>query len=207
MIYLDLQPFSLVEDRGFRELLHFLERRYEIPSRRTLSRRLPLVYDRNRVLVEKMMSESTAVSLTSDIWSSRRSQGYLTITAHFITPNWELKSCVLSTERILGAHTGENIAECIKVVMTQWNIVNKVFAMVSDNAANMKKAVDMLNLKHVPCFAHTLHLLVNESLDSVKGFSDIRTKIKKIVSYFHHSVKGSDILETQHKHNSSAIHH
>jgi hypothetical protein len=33
MIVIDLQPFSIVEDRGFHELLEYLEPRYSMPSR------------------------------------------------------------------------------------------------------------------------------------------------------------------------------
>ena len=51
---------------------------------------------------------------------------------------------------------------------------SKVFAVVSDNAANMKKSLVVLKLRHVPCFAHLIHLLVNDSLAKVKGFSAIR---------------------------------
>ncbi len=36
----DFQPFNVVADKGFRKLIRKLDRRYKIPSRKTLSEKL-----------------------------------------------------------------------------------------------------------------------------------------------------------------------
>ena len=49
MIALDYQPYMLVENRGFKELLQILEPRYHIPASTTFSRKvIPDMY--NKVL-------------------------------------------------------------------------------------------------------------------------------------------------------------
>ncbi|KAF2903519.1 hypothetical protein ILUMI_02665 [Ignelater luminosus] len=65
-------------------------------------------------------------------------------------------------------HTGQYVAEQIEVVFTDIGI-NKVVACCTDNAANMKKAWDLLREKYADkpisfygCAAHTLNLLVND---------------------------------------------
>ncbi|KAL1278525.1 hypothetical protein QQF64_025198 [Cirrhinus molitorella] len=40
MIAIDLQPYSIVEDTGFNELLHLLEPRYKLPSRRFFANKI-----------------------------------------------------------------------------------------------------------------------------------------------------------------------
>ncbi|XP_005110616.1 zinc finger BED domain-containing protein 4-like [Aplysia californica] len=135
-----------------------------------------------------------AVTLTTDIWTSRRTQAFITVTAHFMSPAWELMSCVLETPRIAEAHTAANIAVILAEVMENWRIRDKVVAIVTDNASNMVAAIEQLKIRHMPCFAHTLNLVVTDTLAAVTGFQATRKKVKDIVSFFHHSVKGSDVL-------------
>ena len=41
IITTDLQPLSVVEDAGFQSLLHLIDPRYQLPSRKTVTRMLP----------------------------------------------------------------------------------------------------------------------------------------------------------------------
>ncbi|KAF2902631.1 hypothetical protein ILUMI_03553 [Ignelater luminosus] len=66
------------------------------------------------------------------------------------------------------SHTGQYVAEQIEAVFTDIGI-NKVIACCTDNAANMKKAWDLLREKYADkpisfygCAAHTLNLFVND---------------------------------------------
>ncbi|KAI4903953.1 hypothetical protein NFI96_023418, partial [Prochilodus magdalenae] len=71
-IALDDQPFSVVEDVGFRRLLEHLEPRYTIPSRRYFSDvALPELHSLVATRVHKLINDNvTAISLTTDIWTS-----------------------------------------------------------------------------------------------------------------------------------------
>jgi hypothetical protein len=40
----------------------------------------------------------------------------------------------------------------------------KVTAMVTDSAANMRATAKLLGWPHVPCFAHTLNLVVQKGI-------------------------------------------
>ncbi|KAI7789629.1 putative zinc finger BED domain-containing protein 1-like [Triplophysa rosa] len=49
MIACDFQPFSIVEDKGFKEYSHLLDPSYSLPSRKTLSKTvMPRLYDKLR---------------------------------------------------------------------------------------------------------------------------------------------------------------
>lgn len=65
--------------------------------------------------------------------------------------------------------------------------MTKITAVVTDNAANIVKAIKDLGLKHVPCFAHTLSLAVKAAIHSDIQFSAVIEKCRKIVTYFHSS--------------------
>lgn len=156
MIVSDLQQLSVVEDKGFRRLVHGLDPRYGLPSRRELTRKhLPEMYNDT---VKQDLQETPYVSLTTDIWTSRQTRGFITVTAHFITSDWCLKSAVLETAPLKKDHTAENIGEELTRICGQWDVIDKVCAIVTDNGANVVAAVTKnAQKKHIPCFAHTLH--------------------------------------------------
>nr|XP_055036967.1 zinc finger BED domain-containing protein 4-like [Misgurnus anguillicaudatus] len=66
--------------------------------------------------------------------------------------------------------------------------------MVTDNASNMILSAQLLNLRHVPCFAHNLNLIVKKALDQTPLINDIRQKARKIVGLFRSSCKAKDKL-------------
>ena len=71
MMALDFQPFSIVEDTGFRALINHLDPRYHIPSRKYFSTTLiPEMYDQTKEKVKKTISQQAHIALTTDIWSS-----------------------------------------------------------------------------------------------------------------------------------------
>lgn len=81
-------------------------------------------------------------------------------------------------------HTSDNLAEGLLKVAKEWGIDNKVVCCVSDNAANITKAIQTLKWPHNPCFAHTINLLVRDALMVMKPTVD---KVKAIVEFFHRS--------------------
>ncbi|GFS02291.1 zinc finger BED domain-containing 4-like protein [Elysia marginata] len=69
----DLQPFSVVEDRWFKNFVKVLDSRYQLPSRRTLTRSLiPELYTSEKARVKNLLDSAEAVSLTTDIWTSQK---------------------------------------------------------------------------------------------------------------------------------------
>jgi len=51
---------------------------------------------------------------------------YLSVTAHYITDDWELKSHVISFKEIQGTHSGENLALDLLEVVKLYGIAKKV---------------------------------------------------------------------------------
>ena len=96
LIIMDIQPLSIVEDRGFRHLIHSLDPRYEIVSRKHLSSRLlPERYASEKAALVEMLKSVQHLSLTTDCWTSRANEAFTTVTCHFIDQEWELKASVL----------------------------------------------------------------------------------------------------------------
>lgn len=48
--------------------------------------------------------------------------------------------------------------------LNSWGILNKVTAIVSDSGANIKSAIRLMDIQHIPCTAHKLNLIVQQAL-------------------------------------------
>ena len=174
MLAKDLQLVSVVEDKGFINFVNLLDPRFEIPSRRAVMRMLPTKYDELKQRILRVLVQVKYVSLTTDLWTSRATEGYLTVTAHFIH-SWKLKSLVLATVKFSAEHTAEHIAVELQKVTEEWGIMSKVAAIVTDNTSNMVAAIRITGWTHIHCFSHTLNLVVQEA---IKGDSDLRKSVK-----------------------------
>jgi len=56
--------------------------------------------------------------------------------------------------------SAQNIADTLKNMLTTWNVFEKTVCIVTDNASSMVKACEILKIRNLPCFAHTLNLVV-----------------------------------------------
>ena len=91
-------------------------------------------------------------------------------------------------------HTAPNFAEELKKIAEEWEIPEKICCIITDNAANIVAAVNLLGWRHLPCFAHTLNLIVQDSLKAVDGLPSLQQKCKDIVSNFYRSSKATEKL-------------
>ena len=196
MIVTDLQPISIVEDTGFLRYTSLLDPRYEVPSRRTISRRLlPEKYEVVKKALKQKLQKLSPISLTTDIWSSRQAFSYCCLTAHAISEQWTLESYVLETFNFNTDHTAQHIQSELTRVINEWGSPT-ITCCVTDNASNMLAGIAEAGWNHLPCFAHTLNLVVQDSLKLDPTMSELQIKCKDIVSHFHRSTKSSEKLRS-----------
>ncbi|KAJ8369669.1 hypothetical protein SKAU_G00096970 [Synaphobranchus kaupii] len=195
MIVLDSQPFSLVEDIGFKAFVNKLNPTYTIPTRKALKLMVEKRYDEAK---EKAMAEvldAEYVSLTADMWTSINMDSYLGVTCYYITKETKLATVLLGVTRFPQSHTAVNIKEAQIVLMERWGIsMEKIHCLVTDNAANMLASAQLLRVRHIRCFAHTLNLVVKKALDQTLELQDIRLRAKIVVKLFRASCKAKEKL-------------
>jgi len=192
MIVLDVQPFSIVDDPGFRAFVYALDPSYQLPSRTTISRDLlPAAYNVCVGEVQAFMETVDAVTLTTDSWTSATTENYLAVTAYYLDRDYTLRSCVLECVKFSEQHTADNLANELLRVTREWKVENKVVVVVTDNAANIVSAVKKAGFKHLPCFAHTLNLVVQQGVSCIKT---LQQKVKAIVEHFHRSSVAAEKL-------------
>ena len=107
-VVVDDQPFSVVEDEGFSEVLEVAESRYNKPSRRYFADvALPALHDIVATHVHKLLDRNFKdISFTTDIWSSDLNQtSMLSLAAQWIDENFEMNRAVLHAQEFPGSQT------------------------------------------------------------------------------------------------------
>ncbi|CAH1100846.1 unnamed protein product [Psylliodes chrysocephalus] len=203
LVVKDIQPFSIVEDIGFREFCHELNPSYCLPSRKTLSKTLlPAKYLETINKTKEIISAAESVTITTDMWTSRNGDSFNGVTAHFINTHFEIKSLLLEVSVFEGAHTSANLARELRSIVTEWGVQDKILLAISDNAANIKKAIlEELKWKHFGCLAHTINLIAQDGLKSIE---DLIEKVKNIVSFFKRSNLAKERLDSFQKQNNKS---
>jgi hypothetical protein len=188
-------PFKLGDSKSFKKFVSILDNKYMLPARKQLSTTyLDLHYEKRCEVVQNQLSEAEAVHLTTDLWTDTINQiSYITVTAHMIDKTCQLYSLTLETSYIEGKHTAENIYTSILSCISKWKLANKVNTIITDNGANMIAAIKRGMWTSLPCFAHTLNLVVTDALKNVH-LSDSVDKFRKIVHIFKSSPSRNSVL-------------
>ncbi|CAH2207577.1 jg25847, partial [Pararge aegeria aegeria] len=194
MIAKGYHALRIVEEQEFRKLVEMLNPGYKLPTRKTLSESLlPKAYNKALERVKKEIVKAIAVCITTDGWRSVTNDDYIAITAHYIDPDtYKLCSVMIGCCNYNESHTMVNISEFLHEKFCEWNIDYKITAVVSDNAANILGAVRIGGWRSVSCFAHSINLLVQNSLTTI---SETVTKVKNVVEYFNRSLPGARKLK------------
>ena len=203
MIALDCQPLSIVEDLGFVRLMRKLKPNYKMPSRKYFTTNV-INSMHSSVLndVKNLVKESQHISLTTDIWTSNSNDSFISFTGHCIDSNFYRKTAVLRVKPFPDKHSADNIREMIQTTILDYNIsFNKIHLIVSDNAPNMIKGIRETGISHLPCFLHTLQLVIHDCIFKQEILKEIISKAKKIVGHFRHSnLAYSKLYDLQLKH-------
>ena len=192
----DLRPISIVNGRGFQTFVHELNSEYKVPSTNTVVKYMHVVYGELKAEVMEVLA-GCSVAITTDMWTSVATRGYITVTAHCIDREWKLISKVVATRPVDERHTGVNIAAHINAIQEEFGM-KSVTALVSDNAANMVTAAKEAKLIHVRCFAHTLQLAIHEGIKSAT-IARVSAAGRRMVTHFHHSALATNALLDEQK--------
>lgn len=148
MIICDLQPVHMVEKEGFRKLLQLLEPRYVPQPCHYIQRQLIPTFDYQvQLALKQALSGVEFCSVTLDLcvshtMTNKNRSGYLGVTCHFLTLDWEIKSALLSCLPLPNNWDSQHMLAEFDKICHDHGISNKVFRVVIDPFAG----------KHQPAF-------------------------------------------------------
>ena len=129
---------------------------------------LPAQYDVIAKYVHSILTTAKDIGFTTDIWTSDVSPtSMLSLTAQWLTDEFELKRAILYAQEFPGSHTAAAISVAFENMLEQWHVTKEnVHVVIRDNARNMAKAMGQSGVASLGCVAHTLQLTVNEGVFS-----------------------------------------
>ena len=162
-----LQPISVADDPSVKKLMAKSDPKFQVPSRKYFSQQMiPNKYEAVKCKIQNELSKCKYCAITTDLWTSQhQNRSYISLTAHFVTPEFHLKARCLQTKEILTDHSAQSIAEILRTFIAEWNINFKVFGATTDNGSNVVNAIVDLQLIHMPCIGHTLQLSIKKAFD------------------------------------------
>ncbi|KAH9792650.1 BED-type domain-containing protein [Citrus sinensis] len=198
MIIKDELPFRFVEAEGFLEFMETCCPKFEVPSRRTITRDILELYQNEKGLLKSILSANKQrVCITTDTWTSIQMSNFMVVTAHFIDEEWVLHKRILTFTPISN-HKGDGIGKLIENCLIDWGI-EKLFTITVDNASANTLAIAYVKKKlanwsgnsmvlnglymHVRCSAHIINLIVQDGLSQVShSIASIRNAVKYVRS-------------------------
>ena len=190
------RPISMCNDEGFAEFIHEFDPNYQIPCDKTIQQLLAEAYNQiKEILVVKLNEHVISCSITTDLWTARSRSGYIGVTCSFIDNDFNLCEAILAIQYVPYPHTGDNICKILREVISNWNLVGKVFTMTTDNGSNMVRAGKLMNeLTRLPCTAHTLQLVVGKGLLPAEV---LIARAKRLINFFTTPKQTEKLIEIQ----------
>ena len=93
----------------------------------------------------------------------------MSLTAHYISKDWQLEAKCLATSFVPENQTKDVLADALKVGAQEWGIEEeKISCITTDNGANIIAAVRELKWPWLNCFGHNVNVAINNALDGEK---------------------------------------
>ncbi|GES81124.1 zinc finger BED domain-containing protein 4-like [Rhizophagus clarus] len=197
-LVLDFQPLYLLKSPSFHQFINALNENFELPNDKKFRKRIFDAYEFSQKQLKQYIHEnSSSVSLTCDLWTSRSKQGFFGVTCHLITPDFEMKEITLAIRYMPYPHTGDAIQKELEKIISEWELQDKVFFCTTDNAASMKKCLNQISwLQRLSCTAHIIQLVVGKGLLAAEV---LIARAKRLINFFTSPKQNERLLDAQKK--------
>ncbi|CAN1752123.1 Zinc finger BED domain-containing protein RICESLEEPER 2 [Linum perenne] len=174
-IILEEQPLCTADSDMFTYMLKHGNPLYQRISRASVTTDLFSTYDIFKCKLQATLANVRRVNLTTHMWKSNQTIGYMVVTYHFVNEYWRLQNCLLDFCVVSPPHSGLVISDELHKCLVNWNLEKKVWIITVDNATSNDVAMRTLKAYWL-CFkgycSFCQNFLVNgELLYSLNGYS------------------------------------
>lgn len=126
-IVIHQHPFTIVEEDYFIKFVYSLHPSANIPTADTIKNKIIGYYQEDKLKIEAILKDSPGrISFTTDCWTSPSTKSFLSLTAHFISKEWELKNIIIDFIQTQDSHTGINLMNAFLLGIKNMSLENKV---------------------------------------------------------------------------------
>uniref|UniRef100_A0A803KML7 BED-type domain-containing protein n=1 Tax=Chenopodium quinoa TaxID=63459 RepID=A0A803KML7_CHEQI len=138
-------PFQFAEYSAVRKLINYINPDVKLVSRNTLKADVLKMFKREKdKLKEELSVVKGRISLTSDCWTSITTDGYMSLTAHFVDNQWNLQKKILNFRFLPPPHTGVHMSDHVYDFLKEWGIQKKIMCITLDNASSNDVFADVI---------------------------------------------------------------
>lgn len=144
-----LRPYSTVEDKYFRDVIHTLDSNIKVMSRRNLMTTIAERAQADKDHTKFLLRDAKYVATSADIWSCSR-HGYLGVIVTAILPSYKRVSRAIACRHFKNPHDGERIANLLIEIHEECEFEPpRLVSSVTDNGANIVKAFDLFGVDSI----------------------------------------------------------
>ena len=85
-----MRPVNVVDGIGFLQLTYVAEPRYVVTCIKTLMKSIDQRYHQLKHTIHGQLAQQKSFTLTTNMWTSRRGDAYISLTSHFLKSNFEM---------------------------------------------------------------------------------------------------------------------
>jgi hypothetical protein len=198
------QPFTVVEDASFREMIKSLNDSPNLQTDMTARFVRDQIGERAAVARAglKAILKDREVAITLDKWTSIMITQYLGITVHFISDDWTIeKICLQCLPTNSEKSTAEDIFRDVHEAIKDFIDIEQLTAIVTDTEATMNKFGRLVkqkwNVDWIGCACHVIEITTGIAFN---GAGDIFQKealeaARRLVGYYRRSSQKMDELK------------
>ena len=197
---------SFRQAAGLKDLISVVNRKIKVPSRWSLARKTNdkakkvLNEVKNIMAAVRASEELVSIGFTTDLWTSRAGDSYISLTCSFIDHNWRLHRWTPFVRHFPGRHTGERIALKLDNMIEELGLDDLEIKKwsVNDNASNQKKAIEDSNyLQEYNCDIHTMQLGIGDTFKETNGMTNVLENSKGIAKFTNQSTVALEQLKAE----------
>lgn len=116
-------PLSFVEYSGIKSLFEYVSEDLNLICRNTVRSDILKMHKREKTKMQLLLKEAPGrICLPSDLWTSITTDGYISLTAHFVDKNWILQKRLLNFADMPPPHNGISLSEKVYAMLADWEI-------------------------------------------------------------------------------------
>ncbi|CAB5127925.1 unnamed protein product [Rhizophagus irregularis] len=133
-ITIDNLPINVIQGKSYQKMMTTLDPAFLIPSNKRIKKEIDTGYT-NAIEELKILLGNTceSASLTTDLWIAKSKHGYIGVTLHWLSEDFQVYDCLLCMERMQYPHTGTNIVSFLKKKVAEFGLEGKITCVVTCN--------------------------------------------------------------------------
>lgn len=198
-------PYSFISSKAFKKFMGRADSQYNVPTKSFFSKKaVPQLYEAvcENIARELKRSSCPFIHITAHVWSGDLTSYYLSLTAHWsvMSPEadqpTERKYAVLCVKRFPKELTEVSIQQELIRQANLWLMSNALSPgfFISNRDFNLVQAIKGANCTYIPCFTHSLNLLVKDFLQNNRYIAGMLAVARKVCGHFIHSARARRIL-------------